>query len=521
LARIVTLQGELAGATAPGFPALVLGHNTRIAWGITGSEIDVEDVFIERIDTDAPDRYLAPGGTRPFLTRQEVIGVKGAAAEHLTVRATRHGPVISDLTGLFAPASSGGAGPHVLALAATYLGDLDGTTDALVTLNRARNWQEFLAAAEQVAAPQQNVFYADVSGHIGFVSAGHIPVRPSGGGKMPAPGWTGVFDWSGFVPFDGLPSAFDPPSGHLANANNRTVSQNHSWPILGAWDDGFRAQRIEEIVATEAPQTVEGTAALQLESTSDMARRLLPLMLGPLPTPNKHPEVIGLLRAWSGEMKRERPEPLIFAAWLRELVRVLCADELGDAFADYWDYRPRFVEIALTAEPQWCDDIRTPAIEDCPSMLDKALDAALRELSTKLGSEVGRWRWGDLHRARFEHPLWQRVPLIGGLASSSVEVDGGSDTINRGASRLADPDHPFAAVHGASFRSVYDLADLGNSRFVLAMGQSGNPLSRHYRDMTPLWRAGAGIRLNATREALEHEAESRLVLMRPPHTGRP
>ena len=163
-----------------------------------------------------------------------------------------------------------------------------------------------------------------------------------------------------------------------------------------------------------------------------MARRLLPLMLGQLPTPNKHPEVVGLLRAWSGEMKRERPEPLIFAAWLRELVRVLCADELGDVFSDYWDYRPRFVEIVLTAETQWCDDIRTTTIEDCPSMLEKALDAALGELSTQLRPEVARWRWGDLHRARFEHPFWQQVPLIGGFASASVEVDGGSDTINRG-----------------------------------------------------------------------------------------
>ena len=242
LARIVTPQGELAGATAPGFPALVLGHNAQIAWGITGSDIDVEDVFIERIDPDAPDRYLAPEGTHAIPDAPGSHWRKGADAVHLTVRATRHGPVISDLTGLFAPAPCGGAGPRqVLALAATYLGDVDGTADALVNLNRARQLGGVSAAAEEAAAPQQNVFYADVSGHIGFVSAGHIPLRPSGGGRNAGAGLDGG---RGLVRVRSVrrpAKAFDPPAGHLANANNRPVPQNYPWPIRGAWDDGFRA----------------------------------------------------------------------------------------------------------------------------------------------------------------------------------------------------------------------------------------------------------------------------------------
>jgi penicillin G amidase len=193
---------------------------------------------------------------------------------------------------------------------------------------------------------------------------------------------------------------------------------------------------------------------------------------------------------------------------------------LGAAFDEYWDYRPRFVESALTEQAQWCDDVGTTAVEDCPSRLASALDTALRELSRKLGGGPETWRWGDLHQARFEHPFWRVVPLIGTLAGASIEVDGGNDTINRGASRLADPDHPFAAVHGASFRGVYDLSDLGNSRFVLSTGQSGNPVSRHYRDMTALWRTGAGIRLNATREELEGKAESSLLLVPAPQPRR-
>jgi penicillin amidase len=243
---------------------------------------------------------------------------------------------------------------------------------------------------------------------------------------------------------------------------------------------------------------------------------LLPLMLDELPEPERYPNVVEPMRNWNGTMQRDRPEPLIFAAWLREFVRALAADELGASFDEYWDYRPRFVESALTGQTQWCDDIGTKALEDCPSRLDSALDAAMETLSRTLGGDPETWRWGNVHQARFEHPFWRGIPLLGPLAGASIEVDGGSDTINRGASRLADPDHPFAAVHGASFRGVYDLSDLGNSRLVLSTGQSGNPLSRHYRDMTPLWRTGAGIRLNATRDALEVEAESSLLLVPAP-----
>jgi penicillin amidase len=426
--------------------------------------------------------------------------------------------VISDLPGLAVPAApssptdAGVRQPLVATLAATYLSEYDRTADGLIRLDRASDWSEFLAAANQSTAPQQNVLYADVDGHIGFISAGRIPLRPAGGGRMPVPGWTGAADWVGFVPSDGLPQAFDPPSGYLVNANNRPVPHDYPWPILGAWDAGFRAERIEKLIAATVPQTVEGTAALQLDSVSLVARRLLPLMLDRLPNPDRHSEIVGWLRNWDGTMRRDRPEPLIFAAWLREFVRALCADELGAAFGEYWDYRPRFVETALTEQTQWCDDVGTTPVEDCPSRLDSALDTALRELSRELGGDPGTWRWGDLHQARFEHPFWRRIPLIGRLAGAFVEVDGGSDTINRGASRFADPDHPFAAVHGASFRGVYDLSDLGNSRFILSTGQSGNPMSRHYRDMTPLWRTGAGIPLNATRQELDGEAESLLLV---------
>ena len=519
LVRIVTPEGTLAGATAPGFPGLILGHNDAIAWGITSSDIDVEDVFVERVDPADSGRYLAPEGSRPFQSREERIAVRGQDPEILPVRVTRHGPVISDLAGLpdgIGPSTGADATDEVvLALATTSLIDDDRTADALFDLSRARSLPQFLAATATAVAPQQNVFYADVDGRIGFVSAGRIPIRPPGTGRMPAEGWSGAHDWQGFMPFEGQPQALDPVSGLIVNANNRPVPADWPYPIEGAWDPGFRAARIGEVLTAEAPQTPAGSAALQTDAMSLMMRRLLPPMLAGLPPQQNAParRAVELLGAWHGEMRADAVQPLLFAAWLRELVRVLAADELGPAFAEYWDYRPLFVANVLAGDIAWCDDVTTPAVESCADALQTALDAALAGLSERLGPDPDAWHWGDVHRLRLQNILWSRVPLLGDLLSVRLPVNGGNDTPLRAASRLADPDEPFAAVHGASFRAVYDLADLAASRFVVAGGQSGNPFSHHWADLVDTWMAGGGVQLAGDRESLRRQAETRLDLL--------
>ncbi|HYN37798.1 MAG TPA: penicillin acylase family protein, partial [Rhodospirillales bacterium] len=525
LARIVTPYGTLAGATAPGFPAMVFGRNDRIAWGITSSDIDVEDVFVDQIDPADSGRYLAPGGPLPFVSREETISVRGQDPEMLPVRLTRHGPVISDLAGLpdgIGPRTGGPNGSGVvLALAATSLAEDDRTADALFDLARTRDVDGFLAAAARATAPQQNVFYADVDGRVGFVAAGRIPVRPQPGSGLPVEGWSGANDSPGFLPFEAQPQAFDPPSGVLVNANNRPAPPDWPYPIDGAWDAGFRAARISDVLAAETPQTPAGSAALQTDAVSLMAWRLLPPMLAALPTqpdPSAR-RAVELLRAWRGEMRADAPQPLLFAAWLRELVRVLAADELGPAFVEFWDYRPLFVGNVLAGDTGWCNDVTTPAQEDCAAAVQSALDAALAGLSERFGPDPDRWRWGDAHVLRLRSMLWSRVPVLGDLLGVNLPLDGGNDTPLRAASRLADPETPFAAVHGAGFRGVYDLADLDASRFVIAGGQSGNPLSRHWRDLVDTWKAGGGLRLAGDQETLRREAASRLQLL-PGETAR-
>ncbi len=401
----------------------------------------------------------------------------------------------------------------VLALAAPYLRDDDRTAEAAYRLSRARDWDAFVAASEDFHSPQTNLMYADVDGNIGFIAPGRVPIRRGGRGAVPSPGWTGGADWIGFVPFADLPRALNPPSGRLVNANNRIVPDGYPWYLGSEWEEGYRAERIESLLAAGSPHDRASMAAIQMDHVSLMAADLLAPMLRGLPDRERHRTVTAMLRAWSGEMARGRPEPLIFSAWVRAFNLAVYADELGEFTRSFLHYRPRFLRFVLEARPIWCDDITTEAVEDCASRLETALDAALEELTARFGPDPARWRWGDVHRAAFDHRLLGSLPLIGAATNLGIETDGGFYTVNRGANRLGEPDHPYAHVHGAGVRAVYDLAELPQSRFMIATGQSGNPLSRHYGDQIERWRDGGSITLGQSRDDLARQASGRLTLV--------
>ncbi|HXP32255.1 MAG TPA: penicillin acylase family protein [Stellaceae bacterium] len=472
----------LIGVTAPGTPFIIIGHNDRIAWGFTTTGADVEDVFIEKPDPADPARYLAPGGALPFTTRQETILVRDGAPVSLTVRSTRHGPVISDL----AAASSG----DVLALQATWLSDDDRSPDAIPEMVRARNWSEFKAALENWAAPMQNIVYADIDGNIGFIAPSRVPIRGKGDGWLPAPGWTGEYDWTGYIPFDALPSAYNPPSGRIVSANNKIVPDSYPYLLTRDWELPERAERIIELVDRAPRQSPDSTAAIQADDVSLSARRLLPLMLGLTPSAPGRAPALQRLAAWDGRMDRDRGEPLIFVAWLRELLRGLLADKLGVDFDAYWSLRPDLVELVLSQHQDWCAG-GTPRSETCADALAAALDRALDELRRRYGADMAGWRWGAAHPAVFESALWSHVPIIGAWLDLSIPVDGSNDTVNAGAMAIRDPLRPFIARHGPTLRMIIDLADPAAARFMITPGQSGNPLSRHWGDLMRPWRDGA------------------------------
>lgn len=492
LARIETPGHELAGVTAAGVPFVVLGHNQRIAWGFTNTESDVEDLFIERVDPKDPTRYLSPNGSEPFVTRQETIAVRGAAPVTLTVRETRHGPVISDLGGSFGEAAADGT---VLALDATFLSGDDRSPEALWGIDHAANWDEFRAALRDFVAPEQNIVYADIDGNIGFISPGRVPIRGKGDGWMPAPGWSGDYDWTGYVPFDDLPSAFNPPSGRVVTANNKIVPEGYGYFLGRGWDLPNRAIRINALLDATPLQSPAASAAIQADTLSLMAKQLLPLMLTIAPPSKQAADALDRLKAWDGTMRRDEVAPLLFAAWLRELNRTILGDRLGTAFDDYWGMHPDVIQLILTRHPEWCDDPATPAVETCPEQLAAALQRALDGLGRRYGSDMDAWRWGSAHRAQFTNRVWASLPVLRSLFATTIPANGGYDTIDRGVTRL-DSAEPYADVLGPSLRMIVDLSDIDHSRFIISPGESGNVLSPHYRDMMLAWRDHGYVRLD-------------------------
>ena len=486
LARLEAPNLTQAGATVAGSPALILGHNDRIAWGYTTTDADVEDVFVEKIDPADPTHYLTPDGSAPFDSFEEQIPVKGQAPESLTVRTTRHGPVISDLTGN--PLSQPEAG-QVLALQTSFLIDDDRSSEAQWRVGLARGWPSWVDALRLFTAPMQNMVYADRDGNIGFFAPGQVPIRKQGDGTVPVPGWSGEYDWDGWIPFEELPQAFNPPSGHIATANNKIVPDSYPYLLTHDWDGPYRVERIEAGLTETPRQSIDSSAALQGDVVSLSAKHLMPLMLASDPADARAKSAMDLLSHWDSKMVADRPEPLIFIAWLRALNKHLYQPALGPLFERYWAMRSLATEGVLTQHQHWCGQ------GGCGAALQASLADALDELTAKYGADMGAWRWGTAHPALFAHPIFHRLPVLRQIFDRQAPADGSADTVDAGAFQFGNPDGPYTDIHGPALRAIYDLSDLDKSVFLTALGQSAHVLSPHYADFLPRWRTFDWLRL--------------------------
>ena len=506
---------KVMGATLPGIPGVVLGRNDRIAWGFTNTGPDVQDMFIERLLPGDSSQYVTPTGSAKFTVRREVIKVKDADDVTIDVRSTRHGPVISDASGSSATVAGKG---HVLAFAWTALRDDSGTARAILGFNKARNWTEFVDALRHFDVPQQNIVYADVDGNIGYYAPARIPVRKPENkvkGFMPVPGWDATYDWDGFIPFDELPHTYNPSRGYVATANHKVVDKNYPHHITLEWTAPYRARRIEALLAARDKHSIESFRAIQSDIKSLVATDLLPRLLKAEPKSEAARKVRDLLSKWDAKMDRNRAEPLIFIAWLRNLTKLVYADELGDMFQGYWDYRPVFMSnVLLGDQSHWCDNIKTAETENCDSQISAALDAALAELETLTGTaDAATWRWGDYHFAHSDHNPFTHVKPLDRLFDISIANDGGSHTVNVGRHKFSDPTFPYRQYHGPSLRAIYDLADLDRSRWIHSTGESGNPLSSLYRNFARTWRDVEDLPMTMKRSDIEAGKLGTLVLM--------
>jgi penicillin amidase len=376
----------------------------------------------------------------------------------------------------------------VLALSATFLGPVDRSAQALWEASHAADWPSFKNAWRNFVAPIQNIVYADDGGTIGFIAPGLVPIRKKGEGWMPAPGWTGEYDWQGFIPFDDLPTGVNPSSGRFVSANNKIVPDSYPYFISRDWDLPDRAERINALLDADPVQTPATSAAIQADNLSLMAKRLVRLMTQIAPADPASRQALDLLRPWDFRMDRDRPAPLVFTAWLRKFSHAILFGRFGDAVTGYWDLRPEVIEAVLTKRRDWCDDPKHPGSQTCPSRLAQSLAAAVAELRHAYGGDMMSWKWGQAHIAVFANPVFGRIPVLGGWFDPSIATGGAMDAIDHAPSLIRTDEHPFRQTFGAGLRMITDLAAPEASQMIVAPGQSGNPWSRHFADLVERWR---------------------------------
>jgi penicillin amidase len=478
---------HVAGASFAGCPGIVIGHNDRIAWGVTNGMIDNQDLFFERFDPADPAglRYDVDGEWKQAELRYETIKIKGAAPHIEAVRTTRHGPIITPLID--------GKTSDTLALRWTAL-DTSTLLDAIFALNRATDWTSFRAALRSWDVPPQNFVYADVDGHIGYQLAGNVPIRGKGDGRIPAPGWDSAYDWTGFVPFNELPAQYDPAEGFIATANNQLVPDGSTPPIIGEWLSGWRAARISQMIRQHPLHDAASFAAIHADRTS-MPGLALVALAGRLPDGDAVAnQARALLAAWDGVLDVSSCAATIAVQLLDDLQREVFAaataavdQRIGiGAFTSRpgREYMGRALPFILQAlhdrDDSWFRDGRT-----WDDVLEAAWQHAVPTIRKRLGDNPGKWQYGDWHKVHFTHPL-SVIPVIGKLfGRGAYPLGGNRDTVNMGDVQV-NPDGSRVTTT-PSYRFIADPSDWERSKSIHPGGQSGHPLSSHYGDFIRAW----------------------------------
>lgn len=501
LARMELSTGGVIGATIPGIPLILSGRNEKLAWGMTSSYLDDQDILMEEVNADNPTEYRTGEGWKKFRTRQSIINVADGTPKTLTLRWSDNGPILPlDMFDLASVTPRG----HVPALSFSALSTADTTMSAAFNMIQAENVTDAIAALEGYIAPSQNVTFIDRDS-IGFKVIGAMPKRRISHqtqGRMPALGWVRDNLWDGRLPYSNNPEVINPQTGIIGNTNNKTTDADFPNHVSFEWGDSQRINRLKRLMEMRKVHTRESLIEAQLDTVSFTAQSLLPLIGKELWFTGEAGErgtlawqrttALSLLADWNGEMNEHLPEPLIYSAWLRAIQMRLTRDELGPLAEEFTHVEPLFIERVyrdIGGASIWCDVIQSAPVETCDQIASRALDDALVWLSDNFNRDPNALRWGDAHQATHDHAVLGKIPVLHYFANIRQSTSGGDNTLLRGRTRGGDVD-PFHNVHAAGYRSVVDFADPDSSVFVTSTGQSGHFLSRHYDDLGQLWRLG-------------------------------
>ena len=474
------------GASFPGRLGIAFGQNKDVAWSFTNTMADVMDLFVERIDGAT---YEFEGERRPLEVYDEEIKVRGRAeAVRLEVHRTHHGPIVNEA--LRADPS------EPLALSWTAL-DAPCVTEATLGVLDVSTGGELVDSVAPHNAPVSNLIWADRHGSIGYKTIGLVPIRRGGCPDLPKPGWTGQYEWEGTVPYDELPEIVDPDPGYVLTANNRITPEDYPHHLTSDWLDGYRARRIEDVLAASDEHDLDTFAGLQTDLLSlpglETARRLSRLR----PRDQRETAAIEHLRSCDGVMDADSIPATIYQAFTLRFARELARELIRDRdLCERWLDRAHNGFMAhVTAPWRWQSHLLELWAEADPELISRpwkelALDSlrgALDELSRRFGSDPSAWRWGRVHAVEFPHPLGAANPILARIFNRRIELGGGQETV---AQVGWDPSDPFKAIWAPAWRMVADPLDPDRSRWQAFSGQSGHVGSPHYDDLQPRWRDG-------------------------------
>jgi penicillin amidase len=512
---------NVTGVSLAGLPGVVAGHNAHCAWGLTTAWQDVQDLYVEKLNPEAPHQYEYQGEWVDAEVIREEIRVRGRDEPVVEdVAVTRHGPIVSDLVGE--------AVPLALRWVALEPGKL---VRSALRYNRARNWDEFRAALAYWSAPAHNFVYADVAGNVGYLQAGWVPIRAKGYGLAPVPGWTGEYEWQGYLPLDALPQTYNPESGWLATANNLVVDANYPHFLSADLENPVRARRIANLITSKAGLTPDDFARFQRDAYSAQAERLVRHLLALEPRSDQERIALAYLRNWDRRMGPNSVAASIYHTCRLRALHLFFGDHLGELADSYVGvesltplpdaspYHGRSIVRLLDLldgsgnddDASWLRDPTDGSPRSRQVVLRRALREALDLLREELGRDMARWTWGRLNKVHFGHPLGSVKPLNLLFNRGPYAIGGDHDTLLRASGQ---PRFPFEPVLGGdSLRFIADVSDWENCRVVHPGGQSGHAASRHYGNLIPLWLEGHFQPMPFKRSAVDRHGKRRLTLV--------
>ena len=455
------------GAGEPGLPGIAIGHNESIAFGLTIVGVDQEDLYVEKINPANANQYLYKGAWKPVESERQQIAVKGVAPVTTELRYTQHGPILYEDTG------------RHLAYVLKWVGAEPGGAGYLAGLSslRAKNWNEFLASMQRFKVPSENMVYADTQGNIGWIAAGFSPIRKNWTGLLPVPGDSGEYEWSGFLPTSEMPQSYNPPRHFFATANHKILPPGYTKQIAYDWALPFRVQRIEQMLSEPRKFTVEDFERMQYDVVSLPAKRLQAIARKSRPEHNR--DLVDEFLNWDARIAPDSRPALLYEMWINALPATVYPPE--------WHGRTNLEVVLHMLEEK-----------PNPRALGESLDRAVAEIEHNLPHRE-TWKWSAAHTMAWPHPLGVKTL---GLPATPRPGDGNTVLASGGAS----------GANGASYREIFDLSDWDRSMMTNTPGESGDPESKHYRDLLDDWIAGRYHPMPFSRKAVEAAMEERIVL---------